>query len=84
MKKINDNGYLINFVATKKKYSRRQDLPAVYSLNGAIYISKSNFFLKNKDFYSAKCLPHIMDEISSIDIDNLYDFKFAEFLIANV
>jgi len=83
MKKIDKNGFLIDFVETRKKYLRRQDLPTVYSLNGAIYISKTIYFLRYKNFFSSRCLAFIMDELTSVDIDTIYDFEYAEFLITS-
>lgn len=60
---------------------RRQDMNRFYRLNGAIYLVKVDYFLKYKDFYKEKSYAYIMDKKSSIDIDDIYDFKFAEVLI---
>lgn len=60
---------------------RRQDLPKLYSPNGAIFISTPQYLKKNKTFYSKKTLPYIMPQERSIDIDTELDFKFAELLL---
>ena len=39
--------------------------------------------MKYKSFYKEKCYPYIMDKASSVDIDDIYDFKYAEYLIKN-
>jgi CMP-N,N'-diacetyllegionaminic acid synthase len=81
MKKIDEKGYLKNFVNEGIPITRRQDLPKVFSLNGAIYISKTADFLKQKSFLSDKTIAYVMDTSSSIDIDTEYDFKIAEYLM---
>lgn len=80
MKKI-ENGNMKDFMEDIPLYSRRQDVPKVYKLNGAIYVSRTETLLKNKTWYNEFTLPYIMDKITSIDIDDIIDFKFAEFLM---
>ncbi len=80
MKKIKD-GRLKNFMDESIFYARRQDIPKTYRLNGAIYLAKTGILLDIKNWYTENTLPYVMDEISSIDIDNMIDFKFAEFLM---
>lgn len=65
------------------KQSRRQDLKKIYRLNGAIYITKVNYFLKFKDLYKEDSYAFIMDKKKSIDIDDINDFNYVEFLINN-
>lgn len=80
MKKI-ENDKMIDFVYNSPNYTRRQDIPMIYRLNGAIYICKTESLLKNKSWYSKVTVPFIMDRITSVDIDDIVDFKFAEYLI---
>ncbi|XOQ58575.1 MAG: Acylneuraminate cytidylyltransferase family protein [Clostridium sp.] len=80
MKKI-EYGKLKDFLDNNIFYSRRQDAPKVYRLNGAIYMTKTDVLIKYKNWYTENTLPYVMDEISSIDIDNMLDFKFVEFLM---
>ncbi|MGE5628576.1 MAG: cytidylyltransferase domain-containing protein [Solirubrobacterales bacterium] len=80
MKKV-ENGILKDFITEGPFYARRQDAPDIYRLNGAIYITRTDLLLKNKSWYTENTLAYIMDERSSIDIDNMIDFKFAEFLM---
>jgi N-acylneuraminate cytidylyltransferase/CMP-N,N'-diacetyllegionaminic acid synthase len=80
MKKI-ENGKLKDFLDENVFYARRQDVPKVYRLNGAIYMAKTQLLLNIKNWYTENTIPYIMDEISSIDIDNILDFKFAEFVM---
>jgi len=56
----------------------RQSLPKAMIPNGAIYISKIDYFRSNTSFISNKTLVYIMDETPSIDIDSYEDLEFAE------
>lgn len=64
--------------------SRRQELPKYYRLNGAIYLSKVDYFLRYKNLYKEKSYAYIMDNKSSIDIDDEFDFIWAEFLLGQL
>ena len=67
----------------KKEYNLpRQLLPKTYTLNGAVYICKSEN-VNRLDFYSDKSFAYIMDKKSSIDIDEELDFRYAEFILNN-
>lgn len=80
MKRI-ENGIMKDFLSDIQFYPRRQDTPKIYRLNGAIYIAKLEILLKNKNWYTKNTLAYVMDRKSSIDIDDMIDFKFAEFLM---
>ncbi|MHC1682813.1 MAG: acylneuraminate cytidylyltransferase family protein [Clostridiaceae bacterium] len=80
MKKL-DNNKLKDFLDNIPLYTNRQALPIVYRLNGAIYLCKTELLLKTLSFYNENTVPYIMNRVSSVDIDDLIDFKFAEFLI---
>ena len=80
MKKI-ENGKLKSFLDNNKDYTRRQDIPKAYMLNGAIYICKTELLIKNRSWYSENTIPYIMDKNTSVDIDDINDFKFVEYLM---
>lgn len=80
MKKIED-GVMKDFLSNIPFYSRRQDIPRVFRLNGAIYLAKTEILCKYDNWYTDNTIPYIMDKISSIDIDDILDFKFAELLM---
>ncbi|MHC1682466.1 MAG: acylneuraminate cytidylyltransferase family protein [Clostridiaceae bacterium] len=69
------------FLPKGKNITRRQDLPKVYRVNGAIYIVKTDLFLKEKTIEPENATGYIMSNENSIDIDTLLDFKFAEVLL---
>lgn len=63
--------------------TRRQELPTYYSPNGAIYITTPESLRKTKTFYPKKTIPYLMPKERSVDLDNPFDFKLAEFLLKN-
>lgn len=73
----NSDGYLQ--LSKKSDFKRRQDCPEVYERNGAIYIYNLHFFPFNNPTRQVK---FVMDEISSIDIDNDFDWMLAEFILS--
>jgi len=78
-----DSNMRLDFIFDDRKKVRRQDMKKEYRINGAIYICKTNYFLKYKSFYGEKSYPYIMDKVSSIDIDDMYQFEFAQFIMNN-
>ncbi|MFL0197700.1 acylneuraminate cytidylyltransferase family protein [Clostridium sp. WILCCON 0269] len=78
-----DSNMRLDFLFDDNKKMRRQDMEKEYRINGAIYICKTDYFLKYKSFYREKSYPYIMDKISSIDIDDIYQFEFVKFIINN-
>lgn len=77
-----ENGKLKYFIEKGKNITRRQDLPKVYRLNGAIYIIKTEILLSERTFQPENCSAYIMDSKCSVDIDNLIDFKVAEMILS--
>lgn len=60
---------------------RRQDLPKIYALNGAVYVANINFLKKEKSFVTQHTIAYIMDNERSIDIDTELDFLICEKLL---
>lgn len=74
-----DKGYLVK--SKKGKFSRRQDIPKVYEYNGAIYVINVKTLKENKMADFSKVKKYVMDDISSIDLDDKLDWKFCELII---
>lgn len=55
--------------------SRRQDLPPVYTLNGAIYIARTDWLRRTRSFVGADTVGYRMPRERSIDIDTAQDFE---------
>ena len=76
-----ENRYLKPIFGGKYLNMRRQDLPKVYTPNGAIYVSTPEILWKYKSFYCSKTISYIMPPERSVDIDNEIDFMLAELLM---
>lgn len=75
----NDNGYLKK--SKSANFTRRQDCPTVYEYNGSVYVVKIDSLLKQNSLAFNKTIKYVMDDIHSVDIDNQFDFDFAEFIM---
>lgn len=76
------NGKVSSFAKTeRKKYTRRQDLPDIYNINGAIYITKTELFKNTLCRWAGETLPYVMPKKRSIDIDDTMDWKLAELML---
>lgn len=81
LREEDDNGFL---VPSKSSVSiRRQDIPKVYELNGAIYIINISVLKKMPLYKFTKVKKYLMDEFSSHDIDTMMDWYLAEALCRN-
>lgn len=74
---LTEDGNMIHFLETDNE-DRRQDLPQYYRLNGAIYLSKLDYYIKESSLYNDKCYAYIMPKERSVDIDDAFDFFMAE------
>jgi len=62
---------------------RSQDLPILYCPTGAIWVAKTEKLIKSKTFYGKDYCFEELDWISSVDIDDYNDLKFAKILKEN-
>jgi N-acylneuraminate cytidylyltransferase len=61
--------------------TRRQDLPLVYVLNGAVYAARTDALKRMGSFLGPETVAHVMPRERSIDIDTLQDFEtFARYV----
>jgi N-acylneuraminate cytidylyltransferase len=64
--------------------SRRQDLPEVVVLNGAVYVARTEWLRRSRSFVGAGTVAHPMPRERSIDIDTAADFEaFSRTLAAS-
>ncbi|MBQ6587190.1 MAG: acylneuraminate cytidylyltransferase family protein [Butyrivibrio sp.] len=78
---LGEDGKMDDFMSDVDKRACRQELPKFYRLNGAIYLGRTNQFMKNRSFIGKNGFAYIMDQTDSIDIDSELDFLIAEFLM---
>jgi CMP-N,N'-diacetyllegionaminic acid synthase len=75
----NTEGYLEK--SKKAAFTRRQDCPKVWELNGAIYVFNVKSLKQKHISEFSRIVKYNMDDASSMDIDNQMDWMFSEFLI---
>lgn len=62
-------------------FIRRQDAPVTYEYNGAIYIINATQMKKMSLGKFTRRVKYVMDDLHSVDLDNMIDWKFAEFVL---
>jgi CMP-N,N'-diacetyllegionaminic acid synthase len=77
----NEFGYLKK--SKESAFTRRQDCPKVWEFNGAIYIINIESIKESPISDFKKTMKYEMDDKSSLDIDNDFDWKLAETLLKN-
>ena len=67
----------------QRREMRRQDMPREYTMNGALYLLKWDYFKEHRSIYQdrAKSFGYLMDPYYSIEIDKLIDLQWVEFLV---
>jgi CMP-N,N'-diacetyllegionaminic acid synthase len=80
-KYIEDNGRLTNIFP--ESLDNRQAHRPSYFPNGAIYIF-THALIKQKKYYSDETYPYLMPRSRSVDIDNVEDFQYAQFLMEKI
>lgn len=81
MYRLNQLGKMSSLLSENEIPARRQDLPPVFILNGAIYIAKVSWLLKAKSFFGADSIAYQMPKERSVDIDTMDDFNLFQSLI---
>jgi CMP-N,N'-diacetyllegionaminic acid synthase len=80
-KRVLDDGTLGDLVPSNLAYDRRQDLPHVYAVNGAIYVNQRQSLLRDRTFFPAGTYPYVMPAERSLDIDTPWDLHLADLIL---
>ena len=76
---LRDDGSLKFYREDGEKYTTRQELPHLYARNGAaIYAVYIKSYKETRSLYGTRCIPYIMKEEESVDIDTEFDLFIAE------
>ena len=81
LKVMDENGRLAPFMKPEFAGSRRQDLPPVVGLNGAIYLVRRTVLRELKTWCPAGALAYIMPAERSLDVDTPWDLRLADLLL---
>jgi CMP-N-acetylneuraminic acid synthetase len=83
MVKNDINGYASLLIKPEKDITRRQDSPKLYNMTTVAYVVKSKFIKESNGIFEGKVKSVIIPQERAIDIDNIFDFQFAESLLLN-
>jgi CMP-N,N'-diacetyllegionaminic acid synthase len=75
---LGDNDRLRPLIAEGTQATRRQDLPAVYTANGAVYIADTGWLRERRTFVGDGTVAYLMPQSRSVDIDTAEDFVLFE------
>jgi len=79
---IDEQGVLRSFFESGNVLSNRQDERKSYLPNGAIYVFRFSMLKDKRVYYTDKSYPYLMPVEKSVDIDSIYDFNLAEYLLS--
>jgi N-acylneuraminate cytidylyltransferase len=77
----NADGFLVK--SKQGNFTRRQDCPKVFELNGSIYVMNVESLRKKPLQQFDKVRKYEMERKYSVDLDDELDWAFAEFLLQN-
>lgn len=68
-------------IKPESAFSRRQDAPKVYDITTVVYAALVPFVQNNSSIFSGKVVAILVPKNRAVDIDDIYDFMFAESLL---
>lgn len=81
MKRLDNEGLIQAFIPLDQPFERRQDLPPVYALNGAIYLVRPSVLIEQKSWYTDRTFAYVMPPERSLDIDTPWDLYLANLVL---
>jgi CMP-N,N'-diacetyllegionaminic acid synthase len=81
MKQIDDSGRMTDFIKLDQPIDRRQDLPELYTVNGAIYVARYEVLMQQKTFDTDNTFSLVMPPERSLDIDTPWDLYLADLIL---
>jgi CMP-N,N'-diacetyllegionaminic acid synthase len=75
MYRLGERNRLRPIIAGSPGASRRQELPEVYALNGAIYVARVDWLRRSRNFVGEQTVAYVMPTERSIDIDSRADYE---------
>ena len=82
--KANGRGFLKSYNNYFSKLLRRQDVSALYFLEGSVYASHVGTLKKKRGFLHEHTLPYIVPRWKSLEIDEYMDLVCAEAILKNI
>jgi N-acylneuraminate cytidylyltransferase len=75
---LNKRAEIINYEHSEGKWPRTQDLPILYEVNHAVFMTSRRVYLEKLDRIGSKPYIFTQNKIESFDIDWEEDFLIAE------
>lgn len=69
------------FINDQPAIKRRQDAPAAFDITTVVYAARVNYILENNALFAGKVTSVEVPKQRAVDIDDIYDFLFAESLL---
>jgi N-acylneuraminate cytidylyltransferase len=80
---IEKDGWMADLISGASDFSRRQDLPTTYRINGMLYLWRRDHVLQASNWRLGRLLKYEVPEHRTIHIDDVYEMKKAELLVKN-
>ena len=78
---VNNNNYASLVIPPTSQIKRRQDAPEVFDMTTVAYIVNKDFVKNHDGIFEGKVQSVVIPQERAIDIDDLTDFKIAEFFL---
>jgi len=80
-KTLASDGQLQDFMPPPKPSMRRQELPEVFALNGAIFLIRPEVLIAKKTWYPEGTYGYVMPPERALDIDTPWDLRLADLVM---
>jgi len=80
-KTLDQDGFMRDLFPMNDRIVRRQELPPIYALNGAMYATRPDVLFEIRTWYTPRTAAYVMPAERSVDIDTAIDFHLAKALL---
>jgi CMP-N-acetylneuraminic acid synthetase len=82
---VEKDGWMADLINGASNYNRRQNVPVVYRINGALYIWRTAFVRRQQSEWrdTGRYLMLSMPDIRAVSIDNIDEFRRAELMVTH-
>ena len=84
MYRVEDDGRMEPLFDDGPRIHRRQDLPKIQSLNGAVYVAETGWFRRHESFFGPETRAYVMPIERAIDLDGPTDLLLLHTLFADL
>lgn len=71
---------IVNKLIESETYTRRQDAPEAFDMTTVAYVLRPDFIFSSPSLFSGRVKSIVIPKERAVDIDDLWDFKYAECL----